>query len=129
MILEEYKKHNSIWKASSIVGIDYNLAIKWYIQGQCGNPQFRGFYLAVNKSYGDFVQENNKEINNYAAAGENKEIAIDKNPDEFEEDFIISQYGDGWSYKTFIDGEKIFLISNDLETLKKKVKSKNLPLD
>ena len=46
-----------------------------------------------------------------------------------EKDYIISQYGDGWSYKTFIDGEKIFLISNDLDNLKKKVKAKRLPLD
>ena len=50
---------------------------------------------------------------------------------DFKQDgeYIISEYGDGWSYKTYIDGEKIFIISNELETLKMKVRNKRLPLD
>ena len=46
-----------------------------------------------------------------------------------EKDYIIAQYGDGWSYKTHVDGEKVFIISNELKTLKEKVKAKHLPLD
>ena len=129
LILNEYKKHNSIYKAASSVGIDYNLVIRWYIQGQCENPQFRGFYLAINKISNDFPNEMKDKKDEGAKIEKSREISIDPNPDELEGEYIISQYGDGWSYKTFVDGEKIFIISNELETLKMKVKSKNLPLD
>ena len=39
------------------------------------------------------------------------------------------RYGDGWSYKSYVNGEKIFLIVNELDDLKNKVKSKNLSID
>lgn len=118
-ILNEYRKHNSIFKASQIVGIDYNTVMDWYVQGQLNNPQFRGFYLSINEI------NNNRDV-----ADEIKnEIEVNEDVENFDEGYIISEYGDGWSYKTYVDGEKIFLISNDLKTLKKKVRDRHLPLD
>ena len=119
LILNEYRKHKSLFKASQIVGIDYNTVMDWYVQGQLNNPRFRGFYLLIN------------EINNGKDAEDEieEDVEVDENVENFDEGYIISEYGDGWSYKTYIDGEKIFLISNDLKTLKKKVRDRHLPLD
>ena len=119
LILKEYKQHKSIFKAASIVGIDYKMVMEWYVQGQLNNPAFRGFYLLIRELTDDQAVE--VEIRN--------DIEVDENVNSLEGDYIISQYGDGWSYKTYVDGEKIFLISNELETLKKKVRDKHLPLD
>ena len=119
LILNEYKQHKSIFKASLIVGIDYKIVMGWYIQGQLNNPIFRGFYLSINDMNGD--QRVVDEIKD--------NVEINESADELDGDYIISEYGDGWSYKTYVNGEKIFLISNDLETLKKKVRDKHLPLD
>ncbi|WP_407412830.1 hypothetical protein [Methanobrevibacter sp.] len=119
-ILEAYKHHKSIFKAVSNFGINYNLAIKWFIQGQLGNPQFRDFYCGIYS------------INNY-----NEDVSFDYHSvteeivpqvNELEGDYKISQYGTGWSYTTYVEGEKIFIISNELDALKKKVLDKNLPL-
>lgn len=122
LILNEFKKHNYLYKAALTVGVDYNTVLEWYIQGQLNNPQFRGFYLAVNSIKNDDYIQNTEE----KTAGENFSQKINE---EFQGEYIISEYGDGWSYKTFIEGEKIFIISDDLENLKRKVKAKNLPLD
>lgn len=122
LILNEFKKHNYLYKAALTVGVDYNIVLEWYIQGQLNNPQFRGFYLAVNSIKNDDYIQNTEE----KTAGENYSQKI---YEEFDGEYIISEYGDGWSYKTFIEGEKIFIISDDLENLKMKVKAKNLPLD
>ena len=117
-ILHEYKKNRSLIKAADIVGIDYNIVIGWYINGQRTDSIYRGFYLAVN------------DINNSSINTENiGEISGEVSEKDFDGDYLISEYGDGWSYKTYIDGEKIFIISNDLETLKKKVKDRHLPID
>ena len=83
-------------------------------EGMHGNPLFRGFYLAIN------------ELNK--SNGVSKSIVkeqIEKPTGKYK----ISRYGDGWSYTTYIGDEKIFLISNDLDKLKMKVKSRNLPLN
>jgi len=117
-VLNEYKIHKSIFKAASILRFDPNIILDWYIQGLAGNPKFRGFSLAIN------------EINNGQLAQIVKnEPQIVENPEVIDGEYIISRYGDGWSYKTYVGGEKIFIISNELDCLKKKVKSKNLPLD
>jgi hypothetical protein len=117
-VLSEYKKHKSIFKAASNVNIDQNIVMDCYIQGLNGNPKFRGFSLAINEINNDnevnINDENSKAI-------KNNEINV--------EGCKISQYGDGWSYTTYVDGEKIFIISNELDDLKKKVKDQNLPLD
>lgn len=75
-----------------------------------GNPLFRGFYLAINDI-------NNNEDNEKLPPAREK-IIQENIPEEGE--YQISRYGDGWSYRTYIDGEKIFIISNELETLKRK---------
>lgn len=124
LVINEYKKHHSFFKVSSVVDVSQQELIRWYVQGQLGNPRFRGFYLAIKdidnaKAMEDPINDDSQDCDENAP----ESIAHD------EKDYIISQYGDGWSYKTFIDGEKIFLISNDLDNLKKKVKAKRLPLD
>ena len=107
LVLNDYKKYNSLYKAALNNNIDFNLVLRWFVQGQLGNPQYRGFYLAILKNNSKLESCENENAENY----------------------VISPYGDGWSYKTFINGEKIFIIANELDDLKKKVKAKNLPLD
>ena len=120
-ILSEYKYHKSIFKAASNVGINHHIAIKWFIQGQRGNPHFRDFYCGISR------------INNLKEETDFKKLSIKDDStskiSEFEDDYKISRYGDGWSYTTYADGKKIFLISNELDTLKKKVTDKKLPLN
>ena len=117
-VLNLYRNYGSFFKASSVVGLAQNDIMKWYIQGQMGNPRFRGFFLAVN------------EINRKNAIKIDDEV-IQESETGFNQDdcHVISEYGDGWSYKACVEGERIFLISDDLENLKRKVKDRNLPLD
>lgn len=115
-IIHEYEKHHSLFKAAKNCKINPKLVMDWYVQGQLGNDQFRSFYITINKINRD----------DGPVAEEVKPVSNDEN---VEGDYVISEYGDGWSYKTYVGGEKIFIISNGLETLKKKVKAKNLPID
>ncbi len=120
IVINEYKKLRSFFKVAFVVDITQHELIQWYVRGQTGNPKFRGFYLAINA------------INNQNDVRQDVIVDEEIPQDEFsgeDGEFIISQYGDGWSYKTFIDGEKIFIISNELKTLKEKVKAKRLPLN
>jgi hypothetical protein len=117
-VLGAYKTHKSIFKAASSVNVDPNIAIMWYREGMRGNSLFRGFYLAVNKINDDEVFEG-------SIVDDDADVQIN----DFDGDYKISQYGDGWSYTTYVNGEKIFIISNELETLKRKVKDKHLPLE
>ncbi|MBR4446969.1 hypothetical protein [Methanobrevibacter sp.] len=123
VIISEYKKFRSFFKVSTVLDISQNEMINWYIKGQMGNSKFRSFYLAINGI-------NNRKIIDAVedGAGIDEEIVSGNIVNE-EKDYAISQYGDGWSYRTFIDGKKIFIISNELRTLKDKVKSEHLPLD
>ncbi len=118
-VLNEYKTHGSFFKAASIIGIPQRVIMTWYIQGQRGDPEFRNFYLAIE----DINRQNQKDD---GAENDISDVKMDFKQDG---EYIISEYGDGWSYKTYIDGEKIFIISNELETLKMKVRNKRLPLD
>ena len=117
-VINAYKTHKSIFKAASSVGVDVGLAMKWYNQGSCGNPAFRGFYLAIN--------DINEGIGLDEPIKSDDQIIQNKS---FDGDYKISQYGDGWSYTTYVDGEKIFIISNELDGLKEKVRARNLPLE
>ncbi len=122
-VLNAYKTHKSIFKAASSVGVNPNMAMKWYGEGMAGNPSFRGFYLAVNDINGGHERDEvtfKKDLESVETVSENK---------NFEGDYKISRYGDGWSYTTYVDGEKIFIISNELETLKEKVISRHLPIE
>lgn len=124
-ILNEYKYSKSIYKSSKNVGINPMLVMKWYIQGQLGNPYFRGFYLVIEK-----INNNSQfKVNDTSPEADIPDSVSEDIPDNVEGDYIISEYGDGWSYKTYVDGEKVFIISGDLETLKGKVRARHLPLD
>lgn len=123
LILNEYKKTGSLVKSSEIVGIDYEIVFKWYFQGLSENPNYRNFYLTV-RGIGDLSTESSPIETNV----ETLESSPISNALE-DGEYVISKYGDGWSYKTYVDGEKIFIISNELETLEKKVKDKRLPID
>ena len=121
MILSEYKYHKSIFKAALSVGINHNIAIKWFIQGQMGNHHFRDFYCGISR-----INKSNGSVDFKSST-----VGVDSTSKvgEFEEDYKISKYGDGWSYTTYVGGEKVFLISNELDNLKKKVVDKKLPLN
>ena len=116
-VLNHYKKYGSFFKVSSIVGLTQNEIMNWYIQGLFDNPKFRGFYLVINE-----INKRN--------AGKIDDEPVRESETNFNQDdeYIISEYGDGWSYKTYVDGEKVFIISNDLENLKRKVKDRHLPI-
>ena len=127
--IDEYKKHHSFFKVASVVGVSQQELVNWYVQGQLGNPNFRAFYLAI-KDIDRGVDEANLDAEEeYLETSQVNEETDQENVSHDGKDYLISQYGDGWSYKTFIDGEKIFIISNELKTLKEKVKAKHLPLD
>ncbi len=123
LILNEYKKTSSLVKSAEIMGIDYGIIFKWYFEGLSGNPNYRGFYLAVRDILDLSTESSPIETNVESIESAPVNNALD------EGEYVISQYGDGWSYKTYVDGEKIFIISNELETLKAKVKDKRLPID
>lgn len=116
-ILIEYKKSKSLYKAALKVGIDYKTVMNWFIQGQITDSIFKPFSLVITKMNAD-SKDSTFEIKN----------EIQPQNDISDGEYLISEYGDGWSYKTFINGEKVFIISSELETLKKKVKNKHLPL-
>ena len=111
LVLGVYRKHKSIFKAASSVGIDKNLAVRWFIQGQFGNPQFKDFYLGI------------KRINAF------KPIEVPYEAEEVKKDYILSEFEDAWTYSTVVDGEKISIISSDLDNLKAKVQARNLPFN
>ena len=48
LLINEYKKYNSLFKSSLNVGLDYNVVLNWYVQGLLGNSPFRQFFLAIN---------------------------------------------------------------------------------
>lgn len=121
LIIEEYNQSKSLFKASQRIGIDFDVVMSWYVGGQRGIPQFRAFYLVI--------EDINKNLKSDDVVGEVKLKQEKINVEEFPNDYIISQYGDGWSYKTYVDGEKIFIISNELDTLKQKIKNQNLPIE
>lgn len=124
-IINEYKKFRSFFKVSHVVNVSQQELLGWYIQGQMGNPQFRSFYLAIRDINNIKTRDTSNKISQEIVV---EETVSDSGAIE-EGDYIISPYGDGWSYKTFRDGEKIFLISGELKTLKEKVRAKRLPLE
>ena len=113
LVLDAYKTHKSIFKAASSVGVDKDMAMKWFIQGMNGNPGFRDFYLKIN------------EINGFKLQSHDDAVA---DVDEIKQDYDIFQYGDAWIYTAIVDGEKISIISRNLDSLRQKVKDRNLPL-
>ena len=113
LVLDAYKTHKSIFKAASSVGIDKNIAMKWFIQGMNGDPEFRDFYLTINKINGFKPQ---------VLKGDGIQV------EETKKEYDIVQIADSWVYTTHVDGEKVSIISGDSDQLKQKVKDRNLPL-
>ncbi|MDO5832753.1 MAG: hypothetical protein Q4Q14_07920, partial [Methanobrevibacter sp.] len=111
LVLGAYRKHKSIFKAASAVGINRNLVFKWFIQGQFGNPQFRDFYLGIQR------------INGF------EPIEVPDEVEEVKKDYILSEFEDAWTYTTFVDGERISIISGNLDNLKAKIQARDLPFN
>lgn len=107
LILNEYKINKSIALSAFNCGINPRLAVKWFAEGQKGNPNFKIFYSGI------------KRVNNWSAPVD--EIVCEKN-------YEIENIGESWVYTTYVDGEKISIISSDLNHLKEKVLNGNLPL-
>lgn len=127
LVFNAYKTHKSLIKAADSVGVDKNVAIGWFIQGFSANPQFRGFYLGINhinRSKPRTVSPQPREV----ISPESKEI-ISSESKEVAKNYTISEFLNSCTYTTVVDGEKISIISRDLDTLKQLVRSKNLPID
>lgn len=107
LILNEYKINRSITKSASNLGISRTVAIKWYIEGQKGNSNFRLLSSGIMNinNRGNVVKDE--------VAGKDYEL--------------VNSDG-SWIYSTFVEGEKISIISSDLEHLKERIIEKNLPL-
>ena len=111
LVLNAYKTHKSLFKAAQSVGIDNALVIKWFLEGRSIDSKFRGFYLAINQ------------LNGF------RHVEIIPEIKELKKDYEISEFEDAWSYTTEVDGEKVSIVSGDLEHLKNIVRSRNLPLN
>ena len=111
LVLHAYKNHKSLFKAADSAGVDKNLPVKWFVQGLFGNPQFRGFYLAISR------------MNGYGPQIEVPEV------EEIVKNYSISEFDNAWTYTTEVDGNKISLISGNLDSLKELARSKDLPID
>lgn len=106
LILNEYKINNSITLSAFNNGINPSLAIKWFVEGQKGNPNFKTFYSGI------------KRVNNWPDVEE--EIVYEKKYD-------IEHMGNSWVYTTYVDDKKLSIISSDWDHLREKVLSKDLP--
>ena len=109
LILNEYKVNNSLTIAAFNSGVSPSLVLKWFVEGQKGNPNFEIFYDGI------------KRINSFEPAEGDLEIVDEK-------DYEIEYVGGSWVYKTSFGGEKISIISSDLKHLKEKVCNRNLPI-
>lgn len=107
LILNEYKINGSITKSASNLGLSRTVAIKWYIEGQKGNSKFKLLSSGI------------KNINNRGNMVKD-EVAV--------KDYELVNSDGSWIYSTFVEGEKISIISSDLEHLKERIIEKNLPL-
>ena len=109
LILNEYKINRSITLSAFNSGINPGLAIKWFVEGQKGNPNFKILYSGI------------KRINNLEDCEENVDVSDDGN-------YEIECIDGSWVYTTNVDGKKVSIISSDFDHLKEKVSDKNLPL-
>ena len=107
LALKEYSDNKSLIKSAINLGLGKYDLISAYIEGQIGNPEFRQFYVEINK-FND----------------ENFEIK-----DDSKKDYTLENDGSCWIYSTEIDGEKVSLISSDYGRLCEKIKERDLPFD
>ena len=113
LVLDAYEKHKSIFKAASSVGLDRDVVMKWFMRGMNGDPKFRPFYLSINNING-------------VSTRSHEDILMEV--EEIDKMYEITSFDDAWVYTTEADGEKISIISGDLDNLRQKVKARNLPL-
>ena len=113
LVLDAYEKHKSIFKAASSVGLDRDVVMKWFMRGMNGDPKFRPFYLSINNINGVSTRSHED---------------ILREVEEIDKMYEITSFEDAWVYTTEADGEKISIISGDLDNLRQKVKARNLPL-
>ena len=109
LILNEYKVNKSLTMSAFNSGVNPSLVLKWFVEGQKGNPNFEIFYNGI------------KRINGFEPVEEDLELVEDK-------DYEIEYVGGSWIYKTYVDGEKVAIISSDLKHLKEKVSNMDLPI-
>ncbi len=107
LILNEYKIHKSIARSASNLGISRTVAVRWYIEGQRGNPNFKLLSSGIQNI------NNRGNRTDYEIVGKEYEI--------------VNSNG-SWIYNALVDGEKISVISSDLDHLKERIMEKNLPL-
>lgn len=112
LVLDAYRTHKSLFKAASTVGVDRDIAMKWFIQGMNGDSEFREFYLTINRINGSISQSHDESLSQV----------------EEKEEYGISAFGDAWVYTTDVDGKRISIISSNRDQLRHMVKSRNLPL-
>ena len=117
LILNEYKNNNSLVKSAKIAGINSDLAVKWFVEGQKGNSNFKILYSGIKRFNGfEFLEE------------EMDSLVEDEIDVPLEKDYKIEHIGNSWVYTTDVDGNKLSIISSDLDHLKEKISDKNLPL-
>lgn len=109
LILNEYKINKSITLSAFNVGINPGLAIRWFVEGQKGNPNFKILYSGI------------KRINNPDYCEEKVDVIGGS-------DYEIECIDGSWVYTACVDGKNVSIISSDLEHLKERISSKNLPL-
>ena len=105
-ILKEYRTTKSLVVSAKNLGLDKSIPIKYYIGGQMGIPEFRKFYLEINR------------INEKDLTSETEVI----------KEYKLKKYENSWIYTVFIDGTKISLISSDYDRMIEKIRNKRLPL-
>ena len=125
LILNEYKINKSLTMSAFNNGINPNLALKWFVEGQKGNPNFEIFYQGIKRinSFGFDGKdlESIDETHEIESDGKDLEVTIP--------DYEIEYIGGSWVYRTYIDGNRISIISSDLKHLKEKVSNRNLPIN
>lgn len=125
LILNEYKINKSLTMAAFNNGINPNLALKWFVEGQKGNPNFEIFYQGIKRinSFGFDWGDLENIDDGHEIESDRKDLKA-ANPN-----YEIEYAGGGWVYRTYIDGNRISIISSDLKHLKEKVSKRNLPLN
>ena len=125
LILNEYQINKSLTMSAFNNGINPDLALKWFVEGQKGNPKFEIFYQGIKRinSFGFDGKdlESMGEAHEIESDGKDLEVNIP--------DYEIESFGDSWIYRTYLDGNRISVISSDLKHLKEKVSNRNLPIN
>ena len=76
LILNEYKINRSLTVSAFNSGINPNLVLKWFVEGQKGNPNFEIFYKGIKRinSFGFDEEELEDTNNNYEIESDEEEL-------------------------------------------------------